>query len=190
MCHARKERVLLIGTDQRITSGPAARTAALRGRIHGCTRTLRTTARFPSCTAGAVHTWHEAPLSTDIPQRSMPNCAIFSLWEHGSYRGVKRLGLLRRRWLLRLRRHWLLSAVVVFVLLFYLVPFATDYLDDSADSNQKECETEGDSDHPQQISRPAHPGGVLKIRLTDDGTFVDRCELSDIRYELNWGSTS
>jgi hypothetical protein len=52
--------VLLIGTDQRITSGPAARTAALRGRIHGCTRTLRTTARFPSCTAGAVHTWHIA----------------------------------------------------------------------------------------------------------------------------------
>src|ERR1700730_14555698 len=38
MCHARKERVLLIGTDQRITSGPAARTAASRGRIHGWTR--------------------------------------------------------------------------------------------------------------------------------------------------------
>jgi hypothetical protein len=36
--HARKERVLLIGTDQRIISGPAARTAALRGRIHDCTR--------------------------------------------------------------------------------------------------------------------------------------------------------
>src|SRR5436305_4728696 len=36
--HARKERVLLIGTDQRITSGPAARTAAFRGRIHDCTR--------------------------------------------------------------------------------------------------------------------------------------------------------
>jgi transposase len=40
MCHARKERVLLFGTDQRITSGPAARTAAFRGRIHGCTRTI------------------------------------------------------------------------------------------------------------------------------------------------------
>ena len=45
-CHARKERVLLFGTDQRITSGPAARTAAFRGRIHGCTRTIRTTVRF------------------------------------------------------------------------------------------------------------------------------------------------
>jgi hypothetical protein len=39
--HARKERVLLLGTDQRITSGPAANAAALKGRIHDCTRTLR-----------------------------------------------------------------------------------------------------------------------------------------------------
>jgi hypothetical protein len=47
VCHARKERVLLVGTDQRITSGPAARTAALKGRIHGCTRTLRKTLDSP-----------------------------------------------------------------------------------------------------------------------------------------------
>src|SRR5712692_5787731 len=60
MCHARKERVLLFGTDQRITSGPAAKTAALKGRIHGCTRTIRKNVRFFSCTAGAVHTWHFA----------------------------------------------------------------------------------------------------------------------------------
>jgi hypothetical protein len=46
MGHASKERVLLIGTDQRITSGPAARTAAFRGRIHGCTRTLRANVQF------------------------------------------------------------------------------------------------------------------------------------------------
>ena len=45
--HARKERVLLIGTDQRITSGPAATRAAFRGRIHDCTRTLRTTCQIP-----------------------------------------------------------------------------------------------------------------------------------------------
>src|SRR5207244_2071983 len=55
--HARKERVLLFGTDQRITSGPAARTAAFRGRIHGCTRTIRKKVRVFSCAAGAVHTW-------------------------------------------------------------------------------------------------------------------------------------
>jgi hypothetical protein len=61
--HASKERVLLFGTDQRITSGPAARTAAFKGRIHGCTRTIRGNVRFSSCTAGAVHTWHKAALA-------------------------------------------------------------------------------------------------------------------------------
>src|SRR5436309_12455435 len=38
MCHARKERAEVNGANQRITSGPAATTAASRGRIHGCTR--------------------------------------------------------------------------------------------------------------------------------------------------------
>src|SRR5438105_12388618 len=46
MCHARKERVLLVGTDQRITSGPAATAAAFRGRIHGCTRIVSRKVRF------------------------------------------------------------------------------------------------------------------------------------------------
>src|ERR1700752_1413858 len=56
MCHARKERVLLVGTDQRITSGPAAITAALKGRIHGCTRTLRKTSDSPlALRAPAIH---------------------------------------------------------------------------------------------------------------------------------------
>ena len=63
MCHASKERVLLFGTDQRITSGPAATTAAFKGRIHGCTRTIRGNVRFFSCTAGAVHTWHSMSFS-------------------------------------------------------------------------------------------------------------------------------
>jgi hypothetical protein len=40
MGHARKERVLMFGTDQWITSGPAATPAAFQGRIHGCTRTI------------------------------------------------------------------------------------------------------------------------------------------------------
>jgi hypothetical protein len=34
------------GTDQRITSGPAATTAAFKGRIHGCTRAFREKVRF------------------------------------------------------------------------------------------------------------------------------------------------
>jgi len=61
-CHASKERVLLIGTDQRITSGPAARTAAFRGRIHGCTRTIRGNVRFFSL----------APRAPSIHDPSLP----------------------------------------------------------------------------------------------------------------------
>ena len=38
--------MLVIGTDQWITSGPAARTAAFRGRIHGCTRIVSRKVRF------------------------------------------------------------------------------------------------------------------------------------------------
>src|SRR6202022_34756 len=71
MCHARKERVLLIGTDQRITSGPAARTAASRGRIHGCTRIVSRKGQilFP-CTAGAVYTWHDSEALGCVNRRS------------------------------------------------------------------------------------------------------------------------
>ena len=39
--HAKKERASLFGTDQRITSGPAVKKAAFKGRIHDCTRTFR-----------------------------------------------------------------------------------------------------------------------------------------------------
>src|SRR6516162_2042423 len=56
-----KNACFWLGLDQRITSGPAAIAAALKGRIHGCTRTLRRTSDS-SCIAGAVHTWH---LATD-----------------------------------------------------------------------------------------------------------------------------
>ena len=54
--HARKERVVLVGTDQRITSGPAAK------RLHSKAGYMAAPERFAhmsdsSCTAGAVHTW-------------------------------------------------------------------------------------------------------------------------------------
>src|SRR5262245_8785915 len=87
-----------------------------------------------------------------------------------------------------LRRHWLLSAIVVLVLLTHLGPYATDYLDDPADTLQNQCKKEDRSDLPRHIARPAHPGGVLKIRLTNDGAFVNRCEFSDVLYELNWNT--
>ena len=55
MGHARKERVGLFGTDQRITSGPAAK------RPHSKAEYMTAPERFAdspdsSCTAGAVHT--------------------------------------------------------------------------------------------------------------------------------------
>jgi hypothetical protein len=87
-----------------------------------------------------------------------------------------------------LRRHWLLSAIVGLVLLSYVGPYATDYLDERADRLQNECGKEARSLPPREIPRPAHPGGVLKIRLTNDGALVDRCELSDVLYELNWNT--
>src|ERR1700751_4742998 len=55
--HARKERVLLFGTDQRITSGPAAK------RLHSKAEYMTAPERFAEsqilfpCTAGALHTW-------------------------------------------------------------------------------------------------------------------------------------
>ena len=68
MGHARKERVVLFGTDQRITSGPAAMAAASRRRQSSKRKQagyMTAPERFAdtsdsSCTAGAVHTWHTA----------------------------------------------------------------------------------------------------------------------------------
>src|SRR6202140_2384726 len=66
--HARKERVLLIGTDQRITSGPAANAAASRWRQSSKRKQagyMTAPERFAeksdsSCNGGAVHTWPTA----------------------------------------------------------------------------------------------------------------------------------
>src|SRR5262245_14907426 len=56
----------MIGTDQRITSGPAARTAASRGRIHDCTRIVSRKVRFFSLAprAPSIHGPTPARLDT------------------------------------------------------------------------------------------------------------------------------
>jgi hypothetical protein len=87
-----------------------------------------------------------------------------------------------------LRRQKLLSGILALILLIWLVPFAADYLEDPADPLQHRCGKAGRRDDPLMIARPGHLGKVLKIRLTDDGQFVDRCELTDVLYELNWDS--
>ena len=46
MGHAKKERVLLFGTDQRITSGPAAKRLHSKAEYMNRTRTLRSNVRF------------------------------------------------------------------------------------------------------------------------------------------------
>jgi hypothetical protein len=56
--------VLMFGTDQRITSGPAATTAAFKGRIHGCTRTIRGNVRF----------FFLAPRAPSIHGTNIPDC--------------------------------------------------------------------------------------------------------------------
>jgi hypothetical protein len=87
-----------------------------------------------------------------------------------------------------LRRHKFLAVVVGLVLFAWLVPYATAKLDDPADKLQNRCGKQGRPDDPLGTDRPGYLGKVRKIRLTDDGEFVDRCELTDVLYELNWDS--
>jgi hypothetical protein len=85
-------------------------------------------------------------------------------------------------------RHKFLSTVIVLILLTWLVPYAVTAFDEPADRLQNKCGKEGRSDDPRRIERPGHLGKVLRIRLTDNGEFIDRCELTDVLYELNWDS--
>ena len=55
-CHARKKRVLWLGPDHPITSGPAANAAPSKGRIHGCTERFAQMSDFPLATrAPSIH---------------------------------------------------------------------------------------------------------------------------------------
>lgn len=82
--------------------------------------------------------------------------------------------------------HKIFSLLILFGLLAWLAPSALAYLDDPADASQNKCSKEDKPDDPLKIERPNFVGRVLSIRLTDDGSFVDRCELSNVLYDLNW----
>jgi hypothetical protein len=84
------------------------------------------------------------------------------------------------------RDHKCLNLIVVLALLTWFVPYALAYLDDSADKHQNRCYPQAGRADPLSIARPGYVGKVLKIRLTDDGEFIDRCELTDVLFELNW----
>src|SRR3954469_8112534 len=70
MWPARKELAEVNGTDQRITSGPAATTAASRGRIHGCTRIVSRKGQSLSLAkrAPSIH----GTVRFELPQQTPP----------------------------------------------------------------------------------------------------------------------
>jgi hypothetical protein len=84
------------------------------------------------------------------------------------------------------RRHKFFTVISCLILLMWLLPLGAAYLDDPPDELQNKCGKEGRADDPRRIDRPGHLGSVLKVRLSDNGSFVDRCEFTDILYELNW----
>ena len=85
-----------------------------------------------------------------------------------------------------IRDHKCVSFIVVLTLLTWLVPSAIAYLDDPPDQHQNGCDPQDRRAAPRTIARPGYAGQVPKIRLTDDGEFIDRCEPTDGLDELNW----
>jgi hypothetical protein len=79
---AKKERVVLFGTDQRITSGPAAkRLHSKAGYMAAPERFAESQILFP-CTAGAVHTW---PMSSHTAKQHHTRS-----WGHSRHGGRTR----------------------------------------------------------------------------------------------------
>src|SRR5262245_52537647 len=78
--HAQKERVSLFGTDQRITSGPAVKTAALKGRIHDCTRRSAEPSDFPLAPrAPSIHDPKATSAKTKSRAAAVQCCATLCL---------------------------------------------------------------------------------------------------------------
>ena len=81
--HAKKERVLLFGTDQRITSGSAATTAAFKGRLlghltHTITAETREVATAPPTGTNSPHQTVSASQKPDIVFVQRPGVNIRS----------------------------------------------------------------------------------------------------------------
>ncbi|MDF1634036.1 hypothetical protein [Mycoplana sp. MJR14] len=79
-----------------------------------------------------------------------------------------------------------ISGVIALLLVFWLVPEVESYFDEPADASQNDCGKRGQAEDPIYKPRPYYEGKVLNIRLTDEGSFVDRCELTNVLFELNW----
>lgn len=53
-----------------------------------------------------------------------------------------------------------------------------------ADPNHRKCVPRAGEQAPQLKVRPTGPVYVRAVQFTDDGEFVNRCEFSDVLYEL------
>src|SRR5258707_14931217 len=84
----------------------------------------------------------------------------------------------------RFPRNLLTGLLSIFVV-FFAVAFSTEFFDISylPPDVQNKCT----QSKPRQTSRPT--SGVVKIiRLTNQGEFADRCELTDALFEIAWNN--
>jgi hypothetical protein len=84
----------------------------------------------------------------------------------------------------KLWRHKFASLVIALLALAYLSPLWFDRNDLRRYSQHWHCKDKSSHDR-KDTPRPT--SSLKIIRLTRLGEFVDRCELSDVLYELNWG---
>ena len=90
--------------------------------------------------------------------------------------------------LLRPRKTFLVTigVIVVTVSVFVFGPTLMEALNTSPDRVQYRCTPDATKGRHDPVRDP-RPSGTLKvIHLTNAGEFVDRCELSDALYDLNW----
>jgi len=132
----------------------------------------------------------EPPVASGTPLSGLLRSAVDSVKNASSaaLRGTPRfLGLLLRKfiWLLRVVRNFVAIGAVVFIAGYVGIPYLIDALDSPRDPHQNECVSPAGTAKPNQTPRPT-PGVVKDIRLTNAGAFVNRCEYSDVLYELNW----
>lgn len=78
-----------------------------------------------------------------------------------------------------------LAFVSLIAVVWIVYPALRDLLNPHADGNQSHCVNAGTGvEDPALISRPS--GGVKIIALNDYGEFVNRCQLTDVLFDLNW----
>ena len=78
----------------------------------------------------------------------------------------------------------IVSVVLLSFFGFFLAPRWLNRHELLPGKNQGKCDKQDSPDDPRLIQRP--DDSIKIIRLTNSGEFVDRCELTNALYELNW----